>query len=112
MMRRTWISTMWMLALVGACAGEPMAPPGSAGRSDRGGLGTLALPLSGNPVTLDERRSLAVTDTAILSAFSLSEVMNQLAAQSGVPGLTGTRLFAQLWDTQLRKPGVTDGEHC
>jgi hypothetical protein len=103
---------MWKLALVGGCAGEPMAPPGPAGRSDRGGLGTLALQLPGNPVTLDERRSLAVTDAAILSAFSLSEVMNQLAAQSGVPGLTGARLFAQLWDTQLRKPGVTDGEHC
>jgi hypothetical protein len=80
--------------------------------SDRGGIGVARQALDSGPVTIDARRSLAVTDTAILSSFSLAEVLNKLAAQSGVAGLTATLLWKQLWDTQNPKPGQTTGPHC
>ncbi len=84
--------------------------------SERGGIGVTAGALGSTPVpTMDARRSLAVTETAIVSQFTLAAVLNQLAAQSGVPGLSGTLLFRQLWDTQNPAPGQPDlpaGAHC
>ncbi|HYO69641.1 MAG TPA: hypothetical protein VEU33_26555 [Archangium sp.] len=80
----------------GAAQGVPL-------HSERGGIG---LSWQGGGVSaqavvpVDPRMSLAVTDKAILSKFTLTAVMNQLAAQSGVSGLTGDTLFRQLWDTQ------------
>ena len=62
--------------------------------------------------TIDVRRSLAVTEQTILSRFSLQRVLTQLAAQSGVPGLTATALFQQWWDTQNPAPGLYPGPHC
>jgi hypothetical protein len=38
--------------------------------------------------------------------------MSQLAAQSGVTGLTGLTLFQQWWDTQNQGPGTYAGPHC
>ncbi|MFT3771817.1 MAG: hypothetical protein QM820_40930 [Minicystis sp.] len=64
---------------------------------------------------VDPRKSLAVTDTAIVNNtnFALVDVLDQLAAQSGIAGLTGTQLFQQLWDTQNPSTiGVTAGPHC
>lgn len=61
---------------------------------------------------IDARRSLVVTEQAILQRFSLQRVMDQLATQSGVPGLTGLQLFQQLWDTQNPGPGLFSGAHC
>jgi hypothetical protein len=46
------------------------------------------------------RRTLAVTDEAIVGKLSLEKVMDQLAVQAGVPGVTGLSLFQELWDTQ------------
>ncbi|HEY5373505.1 MAG TPA: hypothetical protein VIK01_07445 [Polyangiaceae bacterium] len=63
-------------------------------------------------VTIDARRSLAVTEQTILSRFSLQRVLTQLAQQSGVPGLTATALFQQWWDTQNPNPGLFAGPHC
>ncbi len=63
-------------------------------------------------VVLDARRSLAVTEQTILAGFSLERVMDQLVAQSGVPGLTATQLFQQWWDTQNPGPGVYGTVHC
>lgn len=63
-------------------------------------------------VTVDARRSLAVTEQSILSRFSLERVLTQLAAQSGVPGLTALQLFQQWWDTQNPAPGLYAGAHC
>lgn len=63
-------------------------------------------------VTVDVRRSLVVTEQAILQNFTLKEVMDQLVAQSGVPGLTSIQLFRQLWDTQNPGPGLGLGGHC
>lgn len=62
--------------------------------------------------SVDIRRSLVVTETAILERFPLQRVMQQLVAQSGVPGLTATRLFQQWWDVFNPKPGLGRGAHC
>ena len=51
----------------------------------------LALPVQ--DITLDARRSLAVTEQPILERFSFQRVLEQLAADSGVPGLTSLSLF-------------------
>lgn len=60
------------------------------------------------------RRSFAITDLAILDGFSFERVMNALVDRSGVRGVTATRLYQQLLDTQNRKPGLVtaDGPHC
>jgi hypothetical protein len=97
----------------GACADN--APGDDSGsdhmHSDRGGIGVVQQAIV--PTALDIRRSLAVTDQVITSTFTLDSVLSQLAAQSAVPGLTGQRLFAQLWDTQnSAATGVTTGPHC
>lgn len=62
--------------------------------------------------TIDIRRSLVVTEQSILARFSFERVMNQLATQANVPGLTGLQLFQQWWDTQNPAPGVYAGAHC
>ena len=62
--------------------------------------------------TIDPRRSLVATEVPILARFPLERVMNALASQSGVPGLTGAALFQQLWDTQNASPGYFTGAHC
>jgi hypothetical protein len=66
----------------------------------------------GTPITVDVRRSLAVTDQPILQRFSFERVMTQLAAESGQPGDTALSLFNQWWDTQNSGPGRGLGAHC
>lgn len=70
---------------------------------------------------LDARRSLMITDRAVLGArrgwgaerFALRRVLDHLADEAGVPGVDATALFRQLWDTQNRAPGFTGrGAHC
>ncbi len=63
-------------------------------------------------LSVDPRRSLVVTEQSILARFSLERVLTQLAAQSGVPGLTALQLFQQWWDTQNPNPGSFAGAHC
>lgn len=63
--------------------------------------------------TIDPRRSLVVTEQAILSRFPLRRVFDQLVAQSGVAGLTSLSLFQQWWDTQNPGPGLdAAAPHC
>ncbi|MBZ4422455.1 hypothetical protein [Myxococcus sp. RHSTA-1-4] len=81
---------------------------------ERRGIGLLPLP-SGprqQTVTVDPRRSLAVTDQVILQNFSFQSVMNQLVAQAGVSGLTSLQLYRQWWDTANPGPGLGLGAHC
>ncbi|MDC3962713.1 FG-GAP repeat domain-containing protein [Polyangium jinanense] len=114
-MRRDTIAGLVVIALGGAGCGETRHDDGSdegPPRSDRGGIGVAELALVPGPVTIDARRSLAVTEVAITSRFTLQAVLDALAAQSGVPGVTGLSLFEQLWDTQNPKPGTTSGPHC
>ena len=61
---------------------------------------------------VDIRRSLVVTEVSMLEGFSLERVLGQLAAQSGVPGLTPKKLFQQWWDIFNPKPGLGLGPHC
>jgi hypothetical protein len=63
-------------------------------------------------ISVDVHRSLVVTEQSILSRFSLQRVLAQLAAQSGVSGLTALQLFQQWWDTQNPAPGIYAGPHC
>jgi hypothetical protein len=44
-------------------------------------------------VTVMENRSLAVTDVAVMSAFSFEEILGQLITQAGVTGQTPLQLF-------------------
>lgn len=61
---------------------------------------------------IDVRRSLAVTDLTILTRFTFKRVMDTLARDSRVKGLTGIALYRQWWDTQNLAPGSGDGPHC
>jgi alpha-tubulin suppressor-like RCC1 family protein len=90
------------------------APEPTPLHPERRGIGLLppAAPMRAATVTVDTRRSLVVTEQAIVSTLTFKEVMDQLAAQSGVPGLTGLGLFRQFWDTQNPKPGQGPGAHC
>jgi len=110
------LTTLSTAALtLGACGDIDTDAPFSneePGQSERRGIGVSQQALVAGPVTLDARRSLAVTEKAIVSGFSLRTVLGQLASQSGVPGLTAAQLFKQLWDTQNPSPGLTAGPHC
>jgi hypothetical protein len=112
-----------LLAIVGACVAHDPAPAEDVAGdvSDRGGIGviesdvTVTVTVTGtvSAVVIDPRRSLAVTDVALQSQFTLEAVLNQLAEQSQTPGLTGQQLFQQLWDTQnTTAAGVTGTRHC
>lgn len=100
---KTWarVMTSWLL-LVG-CAEAPVF---ETVELDDGGTAKA------KTRTIEVRRSLVATEIPILERFPLSRVMNALATQSGVPGLTGTALFQQLWDTQNAGPSLYAGAHC
>ena len=106
------LTGLFAAACTGAGLGDDEPEAADHLHSDRGGIGVAAQALEADPITIDPRRSLAVTEVAIVSTFSLSEVLNQLAAQSTVSGLTGVLMFRQLWDTQNPAPGVGPGPHC
>ena len=52
------------------------------------------------------------TEQIILARFPFKRVLDQLVADSGVPGLTSLALFRQWWDTQNPQPGLGQGAHC
>jgi hypothetical protein len=64
--------------------------------------------------SLDARRSMVVTDVALLQGFTFDRFLNQLIVRSGVHNLTSAQLFRQWFDTQNPKPGLADpmGPHC
>ncbi len=66
----------------------------------------------GPPFTIDPRKSIIVTDTDIVSSFSLKDVLQQLITQAGVPGLTPLTVFKQFMDTGRQKPSLGLGPHC
>jgi hypothetical protein len=65
-------------------------------------------------VSLDARRSMVVTDVALLQGFTFDRFLNQLITRSGVANLTSSQLYRQWFDTQNLKPGLADamGPHC
>jgi hypothetical protein len=117
-----------LLTLAGGCGPtaedlEPQAPSPAQPvqeaperpNPERRGIG--AMPMTPPPapsasaLAVDPRRSLAVTDQAILTKFTFGAVMNQLVGTSGVP-TTPLALFQQWWDTQRPAPGLGAGPHC
>lgn len=116
-----WVTCIsWSLAACGDTipestdASEPDAE--APLHSDRGGVGVLRQEL-GSGVSLNDRRSLAVTETAILSQFTLQAVLDQLVNQNGTTGYTSAQLFRQLWETQnsFSRPETWDldpAPHC
>ena len=114
----TTLAALGLAACTNSDTGEEVPPSAETHlHSERGGIG-LVVPGEQSaglttPAVVDPRRSLAVTEQAILNRFTLQRVLDQLAAQSSVPGLTGLQLFRQLWDTQNPAPGILGvGEHC
>src|SRR4051812_47491586 len=97
-----YLGSWGMAALLLGCSAQTEEAASDSG-SQREALKTTVV---------DARRSLAVTEQTILSRFSLERVLTQLAAQSGVSGLTALTLFQQWWDTQNPGPGVYAGAHC
>ena len=101
-----------------------LAPPPPSSHPERRGIGLLPVVPPEAPEALaaqapvkelavDPRRSLVVTDEAILARFSFEDVMEQLVAQSKVARLTSLRLYQEWWDTQRRAPGLgLGGPHC
>ena len=69
-----------------------------------------------NVLPLDERDALVLTDRLIIenAGLTLRNVMDQLATQSGVSGVTGASLFKQLWDTQntANNSSLPNNKHC
>lgn len=107
-----------LVASVSACGvdlgSEEASPRAASDSSERRGVGIAAIPRFSSAVSfpIDPRRSLAVTDAAILSQIKLKNVLAKLAAQGGVAGVGAPQLFQQLWDTQNPSPGLTSGPHC
>src|SRR5689334_19621888 len=63
---------------------------------------------------IDLRRSLVITDPAILDGFDLQRVLQALIDRSGATSTTPLSLYQQWFDTQNPKPGmaVADAPHC
>jgi hypothetical protein len=79
--------------------------------------GTSRRHASAPPVEItqvDPRRSMIITDLALLEGFTFQRVLDQLVARSGVPNITSAQLFRQWFDTQNPKPGLADAAapHC
>ncbi len=67
----------------------------------------------GDTVDIDPRRSLAITDQALLTGFTFERVMQQIVDTSGAPGLTPEGLYARWWDFLNQAPGFfPDARHC
>ncbi|HEV7427161.1 MAG TPA: hypothetical protein VGQ46_12405 [Thermoanaerobaculia bacterium] len=94
------LSVAVFFTLAAATRRHAVVPPGAAPQE---------------PITsLDMRRSMIVTDVALLQGFTFDRFLNQLIARSGVHNLSSAQLFRQWFDTENPKPGLADplGPHC
>jgi len=66
------------------------------------------------PPPIDIRRSLIITDPAILDGFDFQRVVQTLIDRSGATATTPLSLYQQWFDTQNPKPGMVaaDAPHC
>ncbi|MGK3981602.1 hypothetical protein WME99_01095 [Sorangium sp. So ce136] len=91
-----------------ACA--DLGPDGEPADALEGEVASAAQALT---FPINERQSLVVTDTEVVAAFTLEDVLQQLITQAGVPGLTPLQLFQQFMDTnRTDADGLTTGPHC
>lgn len=63
------------------------------------------------PITIDPRRSLIVTESAIQQAFPILNVLNALAAGSP-QSMIARQLYDQWMDLNNAGPGIGQGGHC
>jgi hypothetical protein len=67
----------------------------------------------GDSVEVDPRRSLAITDQALLTGFTFTRVMDQIVATANEPGLTKELLYGRWWDFMNASPGFfPEARHC
>lgn len=67
----------------------------------------------GETVDIDPRRSLAITEQALLTGFTFERVMQQIVATSGDPSLTKETLYGRWWDYLNTAPGFfPEARHC
>jgi len=82
---------------------------------ERGAVGLEELRSIGTSrpgLPLNRYLSFFVSDVETMSQIKFSEVMEQLASQSGDPLLTKEILFHQWWDSAGQRPGQGLGPHC
>jgi hypothetical protein len=72
------------------------------------------LPPPAQITQLDARRSMIITDVALLEGFTFQRVLDQLVTRSGVANITSAQLYRQWFDTQNAKPGMAEAAapHC
>jgi Cellulose binding domain len=97
------------LALVPAACGNLDSPGIDA---EEGAIGTAAEAATVSPAIVS-RRSLEVTDSIVMQAFTLEDVMQQLLTQAGSTQ-TPAQLFFQMFDSEqpAGAPGAGSGPHC
>jgi hypothetical protein len=104
-MHRLFVVSLLLAVTALGCQAVPSAPSSSLSQGH-------IFPDGPPPPAIDARRSLAVTDQAILARFSLIEVLNRFAQQSRAD-LVGWQVFRQWWDSARPAPGVSpNGPHC
>lgn len=106
---------MFGVGCQGAVAGAADTNAPLYSERNRSGVQTRSQAVVSPSQVINARRSLAVTEQAITSQFTLSAVMTQLAKQNGNPAFTGEQLFRQLWETQNPTIGPADlqpSAHC
>ena len=110
------------IATLSACDPEDMPPepaltaqpkPGLAGPEDLKTPEPSSL-VCGDTFDIDPRRSLAVTDEALLAGFTFERVMDQIVSTANEPGLTREALYGRWWDSQNTASGAAFPEafHC
>ena len=67
----------------------------------------------GDDFEVDPRRSLVVTDRALMTGFTFERVLQQIVDTSAEPGLTKEDLYGRWWDFLNQSPGFfPEARHC
>ncbi len=99
----TWTGVLVLLGAAAASAQVVSRPPA---------LDTGPQCLRPRP-DVEPRRSLLVSERAVVEqAVSLEDVLETLARDSGIAGLSADALWTQWWDTQNPSPGLGLGANC
>ncbi|MGK4006154.1 hypothetical protein WMF31_26280 [Sorangium sp. So ce1036] len=111
--RRARHAALLALAALPVACSEP-GPGGAERVALVDGDTASAAQALGLPFSIDERKSLIVTDVDIVSEFKLEDVLQQLIDQSGVTGLSPTTLFQRFMDTHRTGADGVFGDvpHC
>jgi hypothetical protein len=91
--------------------GKPRLASGPTSASTASTTVSPAATATPSAVTVDARRSLIVTDVALINAFPFLKMLNTLAA--GSPNsMTARQLYDQWMDLHNAGPGIGQGGHC